>query len=130
VVVMTIPPNVSRFEILMYLSLLVIVVSGILFVSGEFADTAAGTAWFAGAVLLMIVTWSFIIRLAARKRMNWARWFLLILQGCGVASLLTRLIEPAGGIVLDLAASAFGSVGLYFAFTVDAKAWFKPARIG
>jgi F0F1-type ATP synthase assembly protein I len=75
VVVMTIPGNVSRFEMLMYLSLLVIVVSGVLFEGGEFADTVAGAAGFAGAVLLMIVTWWFIIRLAARKRMNWARWF-------------------------------------------------------
>jgi len=39
VVVMTIPGNVSRFEMLMYLSLLVIVVSGVLFEGGEFADT-------------------------------------------------------------------------------------------
>jgi hypothetical protein len=82
--VMTIPRNVWRFEILMYLSLLLIVVAGILFDRGEFADTAAGAVWFAGTVLLMIVTWRFIIRLAARKRMNWARWFLVILQGCGV----------------------------------------------
>jgi hypothetical protein len=127
--VMTIPRNVSRFEILMYLSLLVIVVSGVLFESGESADTAAGAAWFAGAVLLMIVTWWFIIRLAARKRMNWARWLLLISQGCGVVSLLMQLNEPAGEIVLDLAALAFGFAGLYFAFTGDAKGWFRPARI-
>jgi hypothetical protein len=81
-------------------------------------------------VLLMIVTWWFIIRLAARKRMNWARWLLLISQGCGVVSLLMQLNEPAGEIILDLAALTFGFVGLYFAFTGDAKAWFKPARSG
>jgi hypothetical protein len=89
--VMTIPRNVWRFEILMYLSLLLIVVAGILFDRGEFADTAAGAVWFAGTVLLMIVTWRFIIRLAARKR---------------------------------------GFAGLYFAFTGDAKGWFRAPGIG
>jgi hypothetical protein len=100
-----------------------------LFESGESADTAAGAAWFAEAVLLTIVTWWFSIRLAARKRMNWARWLLLISQGCGVVSLLMQLNEPAGEIVFDLAALAFGFAGLYFAFTGDAKGWFRPARI-
>ena len=45
-------------------------------------------------------------------------------------SLLMRLDEPAGEIVLDRAALSFGFAVLDFGFTGDAKAWFKPARIG
>jgi hypothetical protein len=54
---------------------------------------------------------------------------LLISQGCGVVSLLMQRNEPAGEIILDLTALAFGFVGLYFAFTGDAKGWFRPAWI-
>lgn len=54
---------------------------------------------------------------------------LLISQGRGVVSLLMQRNEPAGEIILDLTALAFGFVGLYFAFTGDAKGWFRPAWI-
>jgi hypothetical protein len=38
--------------------------------------------------------------------------------------------EPVREIVLDLAALAFGFAGLYFAFTGDAKGWFRAPGIG
>jgi hypothetical protein len=108
--VMTIPRNVSRFEILMYLSLLVIVVSGGL-----------------------VREWR-VCRHGCRRR---------VVCGSGAADDRDVVVQhSSGGAQKDelgaVASSdfagvwcrvAFGFAGLYFAFTDDAKDWFRSARI-
>jgi hypothetical protein len=67
------------------------------------------------------------IYLAARKRKSWARWILVAWQALNVASI--HLNESLPELALDVIAVVLGMVGLYFAFTGDAKEWFKPAQM-
>jgi hypothetical protein len=122
---MTIPRDVLRFEVLLYLSLLIDTLSAA-FV--ERAPSYGGEA-SAGADMFVVVAFVFfllLVWLAARQRKNWARWTLLAALALSVLSLfdsLSRGLTPASGI--DLFSTVLAGAGIYFSFTDDANGWFS-----
>ena len=124
---MNVPKDVLRFEVLLYLSLLLDALSAAFF--GVAADDAAGatqsfvsflTAVFIAALVLLV--W-----LAARRQKNWARWTLfgffvltivLYVQSIGEMTFSVRTLVD----LLSLVLSAFG---FYFSFSSEARQWFK-----
>jgi hypothetical protein len=122
---MTIPGNVLRFERLMYLSLLLNIMSEILFKRGMFTYWTPDSMRALAVLLIVVAVGCSIIHLATRKRKNWARWFLLISQVSSVESLFFS--KSFGEIALNIGAVGLGFVGLYFAFTGDAAQWYTPA---
>jgi hypothetical protein len=123
---MTIPRNVLRFEVLLYLSLLIDTLSAAFI---ERAPAHAGEAASASGDMFVVVVFVFfllLIWLAARHRKNWARWTLVAALGLSTLSLFDSL---SGGLTLasaiDLFSTVLAGAGLYFSFTDDAKDWFN-----
>jgi hypothetical protein len=123
---MTIPRNVLRFEVLLYLSLLIDTLSAA-FV--ERAPAHSGEAAPAGSDMFALVVFVFfllLIWLAARHRKSWARWILVAALGLSTLSQFDSLsggLTPASAI--DLFSTVLAGAGLYFSFTDDAKGWFN-----
>ncbi|MBN9147275.1 hypothetical protein [Nitrobacter sp.] len=123
---MIIPRNVLRFEVLLYLSLLIDTLSAA-FV--ERAPPYGGDAADAGGdmfVVLVFVFFLLLVWLAARYRKNWARWTLVAALALSVLSLfdsLNRGLTLSSGI--DLFSTVLAGAGMYFSFTDDAKDWFN-----
>ncbi|WP_439925759.1 hypothetical protein [Nitrobacter sp. JJSN] len=123
---MTIPKNVLRFEVLLYLSLLIDTLSAA-FIERPSTEvdeaTAVGANMFVvGALTLFLL----LVWLAARHRKSWARWILLGALGLSVLSLfdsLNRGLTLASAI--DLFSTILAGAGIYFSFTDDAKDWFN-----
>ncbi|MBS0530951.1 MAG: hypothetical protein JSS22_16395 [Proteobacteria bacterium] len=123
---MTLPRNVLRFEVLLYLSLLLDTLSAA-FLDRVPADI--GEAASANVNLLAVVLLAFfllLVWLAARHRKNWARWVLVAALGLSALSLLDAL--GSGGLTfataVDVLSTALTAAGLYYSFTGDAKGWF------
>jgi hypothetical protein len=125
---MTVPRNVLRFEVLLYLSLTLDAVSL------AFQDRtptpkmteqmiSTGTLMAAGLILLLV----YFVRLAAEHRKNWPRW---VLTGALVLSVIS-LVQIIGekGIQfhsgIEVISCALTAAGLYFSFTGDAVGWFN-----
>jgi branched-subunit amino acid permease len=125
---MNVPRNVLRFEVLLYLSLMLDAVS-VAFQdrtpSREMTDQMIMAATVvAGAMILLLV---YFVWLAARQRKNWPRWVL-------AAALLLSVIElvqviGTNGIefdsVIEIVSCLFTAAGLYFSYTGDAQGWFN-----
>jgi uncharacterized BrkB/YihY/UPF0761 family membrane protein len=128
---MTLPRNVLRFEVLLYLSLLLDTLSAA-FLDRTPADTGDTTT--ANVNMLAVVLVAFfllLVWLAARHRKNWARWVLVGALGLSVLSLLDAL--GSGGLTfataVDVLSTALTAAGLYFSFTGDAKDWFNSQSV-
>jgi uncharacterized BrkB/YihY/UPF0761 family membrane protein len=128
---MTLPRNVLRFEVLLYLSLLLDTLSAA-FLDRTPADT--GDTTNANVNMLAVVLVAFfllLVWLAARHRKNWARWVLVGALGLSVLSLLDAL--GSGGLTfataVDVLSTALTAAGLYFSFTGDAKDWFNSQSV-
>lgn len=124
---MNVPKDVLRFEVLLYLSLLLDALSAAFF--GVATDEAAGatqpllsflTAIFIAALVLLV--W-----LAAQRQKNWARWtlfgffvltILLYVQSFGEMTFSVRTL-------IDLLSIALSAFGFYFSFSAEARRWFK-----
>jgi hypothetical protein len=126
-VMMTIPRDVLRFEVLLYLSLLVDALSAAFFGAGEDSAARASVALFSAIVIAAYVG---LVWLAARRQKNWARWttfgffvftVILYIQSFG------ELAFSAGTLV-DMLSLALSALGFYFAFTSEAQQWFKGAN--
>jgi len=124
---MTIPRNVLRFEVLLYLSLLLDTLSAAFFdrAPADMGETAAANVNMLAVVLVgffLLLVW-----LAARHRKNWARWVLVAALGLSALSLLDAL--GSGGLTfaaaVDVLSTALTAAGIYFSFTGDAKDWFN-----
>ena len=124
---MTVPRNVMWFEVLLYLALMLDSLSA------AFRDRTptesmteqaivVGTVMAAGTILLLL----YFIHLAARHRMGWARWVLVVAVVLSVISLVPvigqRGIEFDSGI--EAITCALSAMGLYYSFTGDAVGWF------
>jgi hypothetical protein len=123
---MTIPRNVLRFEVLLYLSLLIDTLSAAFIErpSAEIDETAAVSVNMFVVVVLMLFL--LLVWLAARQRKSWARWILLGALGLSVLSLFDSLHSGLTlASVVDLFSTALAGAGLYFSFTDDAKDWFN-----
>jgi hypothetical protein len=125
---MTIPKNVIRFQVLLYLSL---VLDALSVAFQDRTPTAAinETTILAGNVIAacMILLFVYLVRLAAQQRKNWPRWILTAALVFSVMSLM-QVIGDSGlqlDSVIEIVSCALTAAGLYFSFTGDAKGWFN-----
>ena len=125
-----VPSNVTRFEILTYLGVAIAQLHFMLFQlpdalrRGDLPRSV--TIDVIGALLTIFFVWA-----AARNRVNWVRWIMLV----GFVAImpwdawyLFRLfwVNPLSAALLALIA-IFQGAGLYFIFTGNARRWFnKP----
>jgi protein-S-isoprenylcysteine O-methyltransferase Ste14 len=122
------PKNVFYFEVLLYMSLILDALS-IAFQdrtpeAGMSDSTIAAATIVAACMLLLFV---YLVWAAAYRRKSWPRW---VLVASLVFSLLS-LMQVLGvyGLQVDSAiemvSCALTALGLYYAFTGDAKTWFN-----
>ncbi len=125
---MNLPQNVQRFEILLYLSLMLDALS-VAFQdrtpSGEMTEQMimAATVLAGGMILLLV----YFVWLAAKRRKNWPRWVLAAALVLSVISLVQ--VVGDNGLELDsgieIVSCVLTAAGLYFSFTGDAQGWFN-----
>jgi hypothetical protein len=124
---MTVPKNILRFEVLLYISILLDLLSAAFLGRDHLVGLGAATETRVLLIAVAIVMAEcFFVHLAARKRKNWARWTLLAVQ---VLSCLSSLNPAAVGpttaeMTISVISTALTAIGLYFSFTGDAKGWF------
>ncbi|HWV95873.1 MAG TPA: hypothetical protein VN130_01900 [Xanthobacteraceae bacterium] len=125
-----IPQNIWRFEVLLYISLLLDTLMALFRTMPEdMSEGAASVANFANAALILLFV--FLVGLAARKRQNWARWVLVVALLLSLLSLMGEL--SVNGLQLDtlleLISATLTAVGLSYSFTGDARGWFDRAGV-
>jgi hypothetical protein len=124
---MTVPKHVLWFEVLLYLSLALDALSV------AFQDrTPDGDLSDSMNMLLnvipagLILTFVYLVGLAAQRRKNWPRWVLIASLVLSVLSLVQIIGDS--GLQLDSSIEIFScfltASGLYFSFTGDARGWF------
>ena len=124
---MTLPKNVWWFEVLLYASLTLDAVS-VAFQertpSASMTEHMINVATLMAAAMILLLF--YFVWLAARRRKNWPRWVLVTALVLSLVSLVQVISE--GGLQFDSAIDAIScgltALGLYFAFTGDAKDWF------
>ena len=125
---MTLPKNVLRFEVLLYLSLILDALS-VAFQdrtpTADMTDQMITVATvIAGGLILLLV---YFVWLAAQRRKNWPRWVLAAALIFSVASLWQVIgdngVELDSGI--EIVSCVLTAAGLYFSFTGDAQGWFN-----
>jgi branched-subunit amino acid permease len=125
---MTLPKNVLRFEVLLYLSLILDALS-VAFQdrtpTADMTDQMITVATvIAGGLILLLV---YFVWLAAQRRKNWPRWVLAAALLFSVVSLWQVIgdngVELDSGI--EIVSCILTAIGLYFSFTGDAQGWFN-----
>jgi cell division protein FtsW (lipid II flippase) len=125
---MTVPNNVLRFQVLLYMSLMLDAVS-VAFQDRTPTLDMTDSMIMASTVLAfgMILLLFYFVHLAARHRKNWPRWVLAAALVLSVISLVD--VIGTNGLELDSAIEIVSCVltalGLYFSFTGDAQGWFN-----
>jgi len=122
---MTVPKNILRFEVLLYLSIMIDLPLSVFLHREQLTTLSAGAAASVSLVVMIgLAAICSLVHLAARKRKNWARWVLLCVQTLSAFSSL-----QAHGFseftTIDLSTTVLAFVGLYFSFTGDARGWFN-----
>ena len=125
---MTLPRNVLRFEILLYVSLMLDALSvafGDRTPREDMTDSMIMTeSVLSGFVILLLL---YFVWLAARRRKNWPRWVLAAALVLSVISLFqvigVRGVELDSGI--EIVSCALTAAGLYFSYIGDAQGWFN-----
>ncbi len=125
---MSVPTNVTRFEVLLYASLILDALS-VAFQdrtpTPEMTESMIMTATFLAAGMILVLV--YFVWLAAQHRKNWPRWVLAAALVLSVISLVQIIGER--GLELDSAIEIVSCVltalGLYFSFTGDARGWFN-----
>ncbi len=123
---MTIPRNVLRFEVLLYLSLLIDTLSAAFIARPSARVDRAAAASADTFVVMVFIFFLLLVWLAARQRKNWARWALVVALALSVLSLLGSLnggLTPA--FAIDFFSTGLAGAGLYFSFSDDAEDWFE-----
>jgi len=125
---MNVPNNVLRFQVLLYMSLMLDALS-VAFQdrtpTAEMTDSMimGSTIMAFGMILLLF----YFVYLAARHRKNWPRWVLAAALVLSVISLIQvigdRGVELDSGI--EIVSCALTAAGLYFSYTGDAQGWFN-----
>src|SRR3954447_12958144 len=125
---MTLPKNIARFEVLLYLSLLMDALSAALIDHRLNDASPAEMATINLFAVVQLVALLACVWLAARHRRNWARWVLAGALGLSVISLAYGVAEAGVHFAsfIDIISTALSVAGLYFAFTGDAQDWFQP----
>ncbi|WP_407154526.1 hypothetical protein [Bradyrhizobium sp. STM 3557] len=125
---MNVPRNVLRFEVLMYISLMLDAISVAVqdrSPTAENTDTAIMVLTILNGIEIAVLT--FFVYLAAQGRRNWPRWVLLVMQVLASISLWLFLRDK--GMTLDagieIISCVLTTIGLYYSFTGDARGWFN-----
>lgn len=121
------PTNVFYFEALLYASLGLDALS-IAFqdrsLESDLSDSTIMIANLLAAALLLVFV--YLVWLAAHRRKSWPRWILAVSLVVSTLSLVQVL--GANGLqfdsLIELVSCALTGLGLFCAFTGDAKAWF------
>ena len=122
------PKHVLRFEVLLYLSLVLDALS-VAFQDRTPTATMTETDIMAATVIAgcLILLFVYMVWLAARQRKNWPRWVLVASLVFSVLSLVQIVGDT--GVQLDsgieIISCFLTAAGLYFSFTGDAKGWFN-----
>jgi len=125
---MKLPQNVLRFEILLYLSLMLDSLS-VAFQdrtpAADMTDSMVMAATLlAGCMILLLL---YFVWLAAHQRKSWPRWVLAAALILSIISLFqtigTNGVELDSGI--EIVSCVFTAAGLYFSYTGDAQGWFN-----
>lgn len=120
------PQNVARFEILMYLSIVMTALIGLLDFS-RFAPIV-GARFIVGMVGFTIAATALLVWLIARRRQNWARWLLLVLFLVGIPGYAMAFAELAQDATVTTTMSIMRVIlqaaALYYIFTGAARDWF------
>jgi len=125
---MNLPQNVQRFEILLYVSLMLDALSVAFQDRTPRADSTDSTVMVAtvlsGGIILLLL---YFVWLAARQRKNWPRWVLSVALVLSVISLFGVIgdngMELDSGI--EIVSCVLTAAGLYFSYTGDAQGWFN-----
>jgi len=122
-----VPTNIFYFEVLLYLSLLIDVLSAAFL--DRISDDALESTRLAVNFIAVLMTLGFmqLIWLAAHRRKNWARIVLVVAAALSVASIATTVSETGlqFSTFVDIISTALTALGLYCSFTGDAQGWFR-----
>jgi hypothetical protein len=123
----SIPKNILYFQVLLYLSLLIDVLSAAFL--NRMPDDVTESTKLAVNFIAVMMTLGFVqlVWLAACRRKNWARMILLAALILSVASIVTTVGETGlqFSTFVDVISTALTAFGLYFSFTGDARDWFR-----
>lgn len=122
-----VPKNIFYFEVLLYLSLLIDVLSAAFL--DRMPDDVTDSTKLAVNFIAVMMTLGFVqlVWLTAHRRKSWARMILVVALMLSVASIVTTIGETGlqFGTFVDVISTALTALGLSFAFTGDAKDWFR-----
>ncbi|MBN9596491.1 MAG: hypothetical protein J0G36_14190 [Afipia sp.] len=122
-----VPTHIFYFEVLLYLSLLIDVLSAAFLdrISDDVSDSTRLAVNF--IAVLMTLGFMQLIWLAAHRRRNWARMVLVAALMLSIASVATTLNEAGMqfGTFIDIISTALTALGLFYSFTGDAQGWFR-----
>ena len=122
------PKNVFYFEVLLYTSLILDALS-IAFQDRTpdltMSESTIMAANLVGACMLLFFVW--LVWLAAYRRKGWPRWVLVVSLAFSVLSLfqVLGLYGLQFDSAIEIVSCILTGLGLYCAFSGDAKTWFK-----
>jgi hypothetical protein len=125
---MIVPRNVLRFEVLMYISLMLKAIAAAVQDRTPTLEISDATIMVQTTLdIIEIVVMALFVYLAAQARRNWPRWVtlaLLVLECIGLVLFLgdNSMTLDAG---IDIISCALAAIGLYYSFTGDARGWFN-----
>jgi protein-S-isoprenylcysteine O-methyltransferase Ste14 len=124
---MKVPRNVLRFEVLLYISLMLDALSVAAqdrTPTPEITDDAIMAQTTLNGVVIVLL--AYFVYLSAQRRKSWPRWIMLAALVLSTLSLVLALSDK--GMTLDagieIISCALTTIGLYYAFTGDARGWF------
>jgi protein-S-isoprenylcysteine O-methyltransferase Ste14 len=124
---MKVPGNVLRFEVLLYISLMLDALSVAVqdrTPTPELTDASIMAQTILNGVVIVLL--AYFVYLAAQHRKSWPRWVMLAALLLSGTSLLLVLNDK--GMTLDsgieIISCALTTIGLYYSFTGDAQGWF------
>ncbi|WP_441242297.1 hypothetical protein [Tardiphaga sp. 768_D3_N2_1] len=122
------PKNVFYFEVLLYTSLILDALS-IAFQDRTpdlaMSESTIMAANLVAACMLLFFVW--LVWLAAYRRKGWPRWVLVVSLAFSVLSLfqVLGLYGLQFDSAIEIVSCILTGLGLYCAFSGDAKTWFK-----
>jgi hypothetical protein len=123
----SVPRNIFYFQVLLYLSLLIDVLSAAFL--DRMPDDVTESTKLAVNFIAVMMTLGFVqlVWLAAHRRKRWARMILVVALTLSVASIVTTVGEAGMqfSTFVDVISTALTAFGLYFSFTGDALDWFR-----
>jgi protein-S-isoprenylcysteine O-methyltransferase Ste14 len=124
---MKVPRNVLRFEVLLYISLMLDALSVAVqdrTPTPEITEAAIMAQTTLNGVVIVLL--AYFVYLAAQRRQSWPRWVMLAALALSSLSLVLALSDK--GMTLDASIEIISCVlttmGLYYSFTGDAQGWF------